>query len=161
MSQNGDEDFDPFHIGNRIRIIGTNLNVVGKVVYRDETMLRIMPQTASDRAFEYTMIDNGTNFSPELDHAERPGAQAGSLLDEEHGRAEFQAHEDRDDEQQRREADEPARREDDIERALEHQRAAGRSINCTEASCGKAPPVKVISYSSPVAQAGTMAATTV
>ena len=66
MSQNGDEDFDPFHIGNRIRIIGTNLNVVGKVVYRDETMLRIMPQTASDRAFEYTMIDNGTNFSPEL-----------------------------------------------------------------------------------------------
>ncbi len=100
---------------------------------------------------------------PELHHAERLRAEAGPLLDEEHRRAELKAHEDRDHEQERREADEPAGREDDVERALEHQRAgaAGRSISCTVASWTKAPPRKATSYSRRVAQAGVTAGTTV
>jgi hypothetical protein len=58
---------DPLHIGNLIGILSDAYGyTVGRVVYRDLEMLRVMPQEASDRALEFPLQDGGATFVPEL-----------------------------------------------------------------------------------------------
>ena len=58
---------DPLHIGNLIGILSDAYGyTVGRVVYRDLEMVRIMPQEASDRALEFPLADGGATFVPEL-----------------------------------------------------------------------------------------------
>ncbi|NDE16697.1 hypothetical protein EBZ80_17370 [bacterium] len=39
---------------------------IGRVVYRDQTMVRIMPDEASDRAIEFPLTADGSEFEPAL-----------------------------------------------------------------------------------------------
>ena len=63
----GAEGGDPLHIGNLVGIV-SDLHglVVGRVVYRDQKMVRVMPQEVSDRAFEFPMTEDGSSFDPDL-----------------------------------------------------------------------------------------------
>jgi hypothetical protein len=62
-----DEDQDDLHIGNLIGIMSDAYGyTVGRVVYRDLEMLRIVPQEASDRAVEFPLTDGGVKFIPDL-----------------------------------------------------------------------------------------------
>lgn len=61
-------DADPLHIGNTITIVSDQHGLtVGKVVYRDEKLVRITPMEASDRAIEFPMLaeEGGMEFAPE------------------------------------------------------------------------------------------------
>jgi len=61
------QESDPLHIGNIVGILSkAYVYTVGTVVYRDLTMVRIMPQEASDRAIEFPMMPDGSKFAPEL-----------------------------------------------------------------------------------------------
>ena len=61
------ENPDPLHIGNLIGILSDLYGyTVGRVVYRDLEMVRIVPQEASDRAVEFPLTDGGASFIPEL-----------------------------------------------------------------------------------------------
>ena len=62
-----EQDSDPFHIGNRIMLTSTAHGLtIGRVVYRDQTMVRIMPDEASDRAIEFPLTADGSEFEPAL-----------------------------------------------------------------------------------------------
>ena len=62
-----DEYIDPLHIGNTVEITSdTHGYVSGRVVYRDASLVRIMPQEVSDRAVEFPMVGDGMEFSPDL-----------------------------------------------------------------------------------------------
>lgn len=61
------QEEDVLHIGNQVGILSEAHGfVVGRVVYRDLAMVRIMPREASDRAIEFPMIEDGSRFAPEL-----------------------------------------------------------------------------------------------
>ena len=61
------EESDPLHIGNLVAIVSEAHGLtVGRIVYRDLTAVRIMPQEASDRAIEFRLTDDGSTFVPEL-----------------------------------------------------------------------------------------------
>lgn len=71
-----DEPRDFLHIGNLVEILSTAHGyTVGRVVYRSPTMVRIMPQEASDRATEFPLDENG-DFVPEL------GVQGAEVIEE-------------------------------------------------------------------------------
>lgn len=58
---------DPLHIGNIVAIVSEAHGLtVGRVTYRDATMVRIVPQEASDRAIEFPLTEDGATFVPEL-----------------------------------------------------------------------------------------------
>lgn len=62
-----EENQDDLHIGNLIGIMSDAYGyTVGRVVYRDLEMLRIVPQEASDRAIEFPLTDGGVKFIPDL-----------------------------------------------------------------------------------------------
>lgn len=68
---------DPFHIGNQIGIFSDAHGlVVGQVVFRDKTMVRVRPQEVSDRAVEFPLTEDGSAFDPEL------GVQEVEVLEE-------------------------------------------------------------------------------
>lgn len=61
------EEADPLHIGNLVAIVSEAHGLtVGRIVYRDLTTVRIMPQEASDRAIEFALTEDGSGFAPEL-----------------------------------------------------------------------------------------------
>lgn len=62
-----EENADPFHIGNTLTIVSDQHGLtVGKVVYRDANLLRIMPMEASDRAIDFPLTGgDGMEFAPE------------------------------------------------------------------------------------------------
>ena len=61
------EESDPLHIGNLVAIVSEAHGLtVGRIVYRDLTAVRIMPQEASDRAIEFRLTEDGSGFVPEL-----------------------------------------------------------------------------------------------
>lgn len=61
------EESDPLHIGNLVAIVSEAHGLtVGRIVYRDLTAVRIMPQEASDRAIEFRLTEDGSTFVPEL-----------------------------------------------------------------------------------------------
>ena len=61
------QEADPLHIGNLVGIESDTLGpIFGRIVYRDLTLVRIMPQEASDRAIEFAMTADGASFAPEL-----------------------------------------------------------------------------------------------
>lgn len=58
---------DPFHIGNQLAIVSDRYGMtIGRVIYRDAAMVRILPTEASDRAVEFRMVGDGLEFAPEL-----------------------------------------------------------------------------------------------
>lgn len=58
---------DATHIGNLVEILSTAHGFTrGRVIYRDKTLIRIMPQEVSDRAVDFPMTPDGTTFIPEL-----------------------------------------------------------------------------------------------
>lgn len=58
---------DPFHIGNLITIKSTLYGTTtGRVFYRDDDMVRIIPQESSDRAIEFPLDSASQTFRPEL-----------------------------------------------------------------------------------------------
>ena len=62
-----EESPDPLHIGNLIGILSDAYGyTVGRVVYRDLEMVRVVPQEASDRAVEFPLAEGGSSFIPEL-----------------------------------------------------------------------------------------------
>jgi hypothetical protein len=62
-----EEQRDILHIGNLVEILSEQYGyVVGRIVYRDLNMVRIMPQETSDRAIEFPMTEDGSAFAPEL-----------------------------------------------------------------------------------------------
>jgi len=65
---NTDTDYlDPLHIGNTVEIISSAYGfVTGRVVFRDATLVRVMPQEVSDRAMEFAMVGDGMEFNPDL-----------------------------------------------------------------------------------------------
>jgi hypothetical protein len=66
MSQE-DVEGDVLHIGNLVGILSeAHGYTVGRVVYRDLTMIRVMPQEVSDRAIEFPMTADGSSFAPDL-----------------------------------------------------------------------------------------------
>ena len=61
------EESDPLHIGNLIEILSVEYGpLVGRVVYRDDRMLRVVSQEESDRAYEFSIQADGS-FDPALD----------------------------------------------------------------------------------------------
>jgi hypothetical protein len=67
MSQELEEGGDPLHIGNLVAIVSdVHGLVIGHVIYRDLTLVRIRPQEASDRAIDFPMTPDGAEFDPEL-----------------------------------------------------------------------------------------------
>jgi len=61
------ESEDPLHIGNTVGILSdAHGYIVGRVIYRDLNLVRIMPQEASDRAIDFAMTEDGSSFAPEL-----------------------------------------------------------------------------------------------
>jgi hypothetical protein len=61
------EDRDPLHIGNLVEILSAAYGyTVGRVVYRDADMVRIVSQEESDRAIEFPMMEDGSP-DPALD----------------------------------------------------------------------------------------------
>ncbi len=66
-TQEEQTEVDVLHIGNQVGILSEAHGfVVGRVVYRDLSMVRIMPREVSDRAIEFPMIEDGSRFIPEL-----------------------------------------------------------------------------------------------
>jgi hypothetical protein len=61
-------DGDPLHIGNMVTIVSdTHGLTIGRIVYRDANMVRIMSVEASDRAIEFPLTGgDGLEFAPEL-----------------------------------------------------------------------------------------------
>jgi len=58
---------DPLHIGNTISILSdAHGYVVGRVIYRNTNLVRVMSQEASDRAIDFPMTEDGSAFAPEL-----------------------------------------------------------------------------------------------
>lgn len=58
---------DPLHIGNLLIIVSDQHGLtIGRVAYRDATLVRVIPQEASDRAIEFKMVGDGMEFAPEL-----------------------------------------------------------------------------------------------
>jgi len=58
---------NPLHIGNLVGILSDAYGyTVGRVIYRDIAMVRIMPQEVSDRAIDFPMTADGSSFTPEL-----------------------------------------------------------------------------------------------
>ena len=65
MSQ--DEEKDPLHIGNVVGILSqVHGFTVGRVIYRDLSLVRVLPQEASDRAIDFPMTEDGASFAPDL-----------------------------------------------------------------------------------------------
>lgn len=67
-TESDDEMFDdPFHIGNLVAI-KTSLygTTTGRIFYRDDELIRIIPQEASDRAIEFPLDSQSQTFRPEL-----------------------------------------------------------------------------------------------
>jgi len=59
------ETADPLHIGNRLAIVSDIHGLtIGRVGYRDDKLLRIIPEEASDRAVEFGLTDGGADFAP-------------------------------------------------------------------------------------------------
>ena len=64
MSQ---EEADPLHIGNLVGILSeAHGYTVGRVVYRDLNLVRVMPQETTHKAIEFPMTDDGSTFAPDL-----------------------------------------------------------------------------------------------
>lgn len=62
-----EEEVDPFALGNEIAILSSEYGyIIGRIVYRDTTMIRVMPREVSDRAIEYPLVADGTAFAPVL-----------------------------------------------------------------------------------------------
>lgn len=60
------EERDPLHIGNLVEILSTEYGpLVGRVVYRDGTMVRVVSQEESDRAYEFPLQADGS-FDPDF-----------------------------------------------------------------------------------------------
>ena len=58
---------DILHIGNLLSIQSERHGtVVGRIIYRDTDLIRIMPQEVSDRAIDFPMTENGSSFAPDL-----------------------------------------------------------------------------------------------
>ena len=65
MSQ--EEGRDPLHIGNTVAIVSEAHGLtIGRVIYSDDTMVRLLSQEASDRAIEFPMAEDKNGFAPEL-----------------------------------------------------------------------------------------------
>jgi hypothetical protein len=65
MSQ--EEDRDPLHIGNTVAIVSEAHGLtIGRVIYSDDSMVRLLSQEASDRAIEFPMAEDKNGFAPEL-----------------------------------------------------------------------------------------------
>jgi len=61
------EGEDYLHIGNLIEIISEMYGyTVGRVIYRDLNLVRVMPQEVSDRAIDFPMTEDGSTFAPDL-----------------------------------------------------------------------------------------------
>ena len=66
MEENTNQE-DPFHIGNLITIKSSLYGTTtGRVFYRDDDMVRIIPQESSDRAIEFPLDSASQTFRPEL-----------------------------------------------------------------------------------------------
>ena len=62
-----EESADSLHIGNRLAIVSDRYDLtIGRVGYRDAVLLRILPEEASDRAVEFALTEDGTEFDPAL-----------------------------------------------------------------------------------------------
>lgn len=66
MSQEN-EDIDALHIGNMVGIYSSLYGyTVGRIAYRSDELIRVIPQEASNKAIEFPMTADGTEFIPEL-----------------------------------------------------------------------------------------------
>jgi hypothetical protein len=66
MSQEND-DIDALHIGNMVGIFSERYGyTVGRIAYRSDERIRVIPQEASNKAIEFPMTEDGTEFAPEL-----------------------------------------------------------------------------------------------
>jgi hypothetical protein len=66
MSQEN-EDIDALHIGNMVGIHSSLYGyTVGRIAYRSDELIRVIPQEASNKAIEFPMTEDGTEFVPEL-----------------------------------------------------------------------------------------------
>lgn len=62
-----DEEIDPLALGNDVTIISDEYGyTIGRIIYRSNDMVRVMPSDASDRAIEFPLINGGTEFSPAI-----------------------------------------------------------------------------------------------
>jgi hypothetical protein len=63
-----EEEFDdPFHIGNLVSIKSSLYGTTtGRIFYRDDSLVRIIPQESSDRAIEFPLDSESQTFRPEL-----------------------------------------------------------------------------------------------
>jgi hypothetical protein len=60
-------DVDPFGIGNDISILSKQYGYKrGIIIYRDDKLIRLLPQDSSSRPLEYPLINGGTEFLPGL-----------------------------------------------------------------------------------------------
>lgn len=60
---------DPYALGNEIAIESVEYGfVIGRIVYRDDALIRVMPRNASDRAFAFPLVqvDGEVDFEPGL-----------------------------------------------------------------------------------------------
>ena len=58
---------DPFALGNEVSITDGVYGVtIGLVIYRDNTLIRVLPRGVSDRAVDFPLVSNGAAFDPEL-----------------------------------------------------------------------------------------------
>jgi hypothetical protein len=61
------ESIDPFSIGNELAILSSEYGyVIGRVIYRDEKLIRLMRREVSDRAVEFPLVAGGSEFAPGL-----------------------------------------------------------------------------------------------
>lgn len=67
MAEHEEEYEDPFHIGNLITIKSTLYGTTtGRIFYRDNDLVRVIPQESSDRAVEFPLDSQSQTFRPEL-----------------------------------------------------------------------------------------------
>jgi hypothetical protein len=77
QEQTAEEGGDPLHIGNLIGIVSDRHGlVIGRVIYRDRNLVRLLPQEVSDRAVDFPMTEDGAAFDPDL------GVQSIEILEE-------------------------------------------------------------------------------
>jgi hypothetical protein len=61
------DSVDPFAIGNEVAILSAEYGyVIGRIIYRDEKLIRVMRREVSNRAVEFPLVAGGAEFAPGL-----------------------------------------------------------------------------------------------